>query len=390
MGLRKVFTASDLVAWRPYAPLAPTGFGGLLPAPYHAGLVTAPRIYGEEPNSRFASGSHLAQGALWAQREGVRSTINVLLMMRQSAWPSWNASVWKFDGATGAALARQPKTASGSDTGASASYDLFTSEPTNGALWWYGAHASAYHAGVVEVDPATTAQKGTVIPYSAFEMAPELAQQDAAEAFAIDREQRRAYVRWLGASVRRVDAYDLQGDGTWMWAHTLYAGSAVDQVLMTDTGTVYLIDENDWLTVYTAAGSFSGAVRNPRTAVWPFGYLYGWDRFYRRVLFLAGTENAADGASTLRVEAFYPSPAATRLSPPVPIERPRSGRRLALVASLSGDGGEPIAAMPGKLELDGVLVAAAVSDGAGDLLFRCDLAPGERTVTVTVDGGGTT
>lgn len=390
MGLRKVFTAADLVSWRPYAPAAPVGFGGTLPATYYNELVTAPRIYGEEPLTRYASGSHPAYGALWAQREGVRSTINVFFLMKQSAWPSWNASAWKFDGATGVLLDRQPKTAAGVVEGASPVYDRFTSEPTTGALWWFGVHASAYYGGVVEVDPATLAETGTVLEFAAFESAPGGVAQTAVAAFALDRSARRAYVRWSDAPVRRVDAYDLQGDGTWKYSHSIWAGSAVDQVLMTDTGIVYLVDQNDWLTQYSARGDFLGAVRNPRTAAWPFGYLYGWDRFYRRLLFLAGTENEADGASTLRIEAFYPSPVAARLSPAIPLERPRNGRQLALVASLSGDGGEPIAAMPGKLELDGEPAAAAASDGAGDLLFRCDVRAGERVATVIVDDGGTT
>lgn len=421
MGLLKVFTAQDTVWWRhfetkesrldlasgvldPHSCFDANGnprrwgfehgrydhVGWVtypnMPPPYNPDLVSNGRVYGEEPYLRYSSGSHPMWGAMWAQKDGDKSTINVMLKMRQSLWPSWGVSVWKFDGSNGVCVRRQPATAADTDIDgnfAGLVYDRFSAETISGRLWWYGLHATAYYNAVLRVDPTTLNVTGEEISLDLFEMPPgNLGKFDVA-AFAMDQDQNRAYVRWTGNPVRAVDAYDQTPTG-WKWSHRIHAGSAVDQVLMTDTGIVYLIDENDWLTLYDETGAYQGAVRNPRTAAWPFGYMYGWDRLYRRLLFLAGTENELDGASTLKVEGFYPIPEAMYLTPPIPTSRLRKGRKSKFVASLFGSGGESVSSVNGLVKVDGVNAAYSTTDTSGEFVFQhTPAAAGPMQVEVT-------
>lgn len=399
MGLTKVFMAQDTVWWRHFeaAESRPTdgsdpescldangnprrwgfehdtndriGWANWpnLPPIYSPDLVTNGRVYGEEPFQRYASGSHSMYGAMWAQKEGLASTINLFIPMRQAAWPSWNASVWKFDSASGVCLRRTPTKAVGVE-GVSVLYDRFTAETLSGRLWWFGLHADAYYHSFIGIDPTTFKTNGLEIDWNTFDDPPGNT-KNATSALGLDQDQGVAYVRWTGNPVRAVDAYKRRADGTWAWTHRIWAGAAVDQILLTDVGLVYLIDQNDWLSLYSAGGAYQGAVRNPRSAACPFGYMYAWDRFYRRLLFLAGTENEADGASTMRIEGFYPIPQATNLTPPIPLARPRKGKRLCVLAHFSGEGGEPIASTRGVLKADGTPVAQASADAAGDFTF---------------------
>src|SRR5690242_14054815 len=96
MGLRKVFTAADVAAYRlPWD-------GDPVPITYNGDLITAPRIYGEEISG---------VAAVWGGRDpniAGPSSVSFLATMRQIYWPGWGISRWRFDGQEGHLLERQP------------------------------------------------------------------------------------------------------------------------------------------------------------------------------------------------------------------------------------------------------------------------------------------
>lgn len=344
MGLVRCFEAEDPIAYRLW--------DGESAAPYNAYLITPPRLYAEE--IRPAVGR---PGALWGGADPNRwgpSSIGFFAATSHIWWPSWGAGRWKLDGQYGRALARQ---SGGTATGALAvTYGLFAVEPS-GAVWEFAGHPILDANGAVLMDVDTMQVTPQIIRPEDFAGHA----GDAMADVAVDRAADRVWIRWGANNVGQVSVYRLS---THALLHEIWAPNKTNGLVLSHDGFVYVADVLDWLCVYDYDGRLHGAMRNPRLVSQPGGVCYGWDAYYRRLLRLEGTPVAADGASTLRVEAFYPVPQAALLSPPIPRQVPRAGRRIYVLSRAVGEGAEPIVGRVAKLS--GGVTAAGSTDRHGD------------------------
>jgi hypothetical protein len=153
----------------------------------------------------------------------------------------------------------------------------------------------------------------------------------------------------------------------------VYTPNASAGVITTVEGFVYLVDELGWIMIYDYDGKFYNAMKNPTpTNLYPGGFLYGWDTFAKRLLFLGGTAVTSEGASTLRVVGYHPLPIGVVVTPPLPRQVPRKNRLISVLSHLSGEGGEPLAAKRGAVTR--AEAVAVVTDKDGDYIFTADPA----------------
>lgn len=338
MGLRQCFTAADPLAYRLPADIDPSPFEFL----YHPDLLVAPRVYGEEIAT---------VAAVWGGRDPNRygpSSISVLAIMRQVRWPGWDITRWKHDGQEGRLLSRDV----GLGGATMSTNGRFSVEP-GGAVWWYG---DPYVARAAELDAATLQETGSVILGADFGTL-------ALPAFAVDRAADRVFMR-TDTSGSRVQVHRLS---TQAKLADIWAPGEVRSIVLTHDGHVYLVDVLDWICCYDYEGRFRGALKATRAPSAPFGVVYGWDHYFKRLLRVVGTASATDGASTVRPEGFFPEPEAWELSPPLPLKVPRKGRTIYSFAHIAGEGGEPLAGR--RLTFTaGAASSTVAADANGDAL----------------------
>lgn len=341
MGLRKPFTASDPLAYRLASEM------GTFWLHYAPDLITPPRVYGEELTGL---------GAVWAGHDPNRygpSSLSVLASMRQDDYPGWDITRWKHDGQEGRALSRDV----GVGDAVMATYARFTVEPS-GVVWWFG---DPYTTRAVELDSATLAEAGAVIVGSDFGAL-------TLPAFAVDRAADRVFMR-KDTSGNRVEVFRLS---TKVKLVDLWAPGEVRSIVLTHDGFVYLVDVLEWICCYDYEGRFRGALKATRAPAAPFGVIYGWDHYFKRLLRVVGTASATDGASTVRPEGFFPEPEAWELTPPLPLKVPRKGRSIYSFAHIAGEGGEPLGGRRLTVTADGASSTVA-ADANGDA--RAALTP---------------
>jgi hypothetical protein len=346
MGLLRCFEAEDLLEYQLW--------DGSADASYNAYLITPPRIYAEE--IRPTTGR---PGALWGGADPNRwgpSSISFFAVTSQVRWPSWGAGRWKLDGRFGRKLERLSGATAFGQMGVTTG--LLSVEPA-GAVWEFAGHPFIDANGAVLMDVDTMTVTSQLIRPEDFAGHAAGAMVD----FAVDRAADRVWIRWLTNNVGQVSVYRLS---TRELLHEIWAPNQTNGVVLTHDGFVYVVDVLDWLCVYDYEGRLHGAMRHPRLVSHPGGVCYGWDAYYRRLLRLEGTPVAVDGASTLRVEAFYPVPQAALLSPPVPRQVPRAGRRVYVLSRAVGEGAEPIVGR--AAQLGGDVAGAGSSDHQGDVV----------------------
>lgn len=385
MALRRAFRATDRIQYALWpGPAAP-------PLVHYADyLISAPRLYQEELacfNSTYSPGIlYVTPGA----NPYGSTVINFFSVLTTVAWPSWGTARWRFDGQAGHLLGVDHFTTAFS-SGAIV-FDQMTSEP-NGSLWWFGQHADAYHSGPVQVDPVTFGPPGGTWGTSPYPASSFLDKNGGATIgyadFAIDRAGDRLFARWLTSNVGEVSIYRLS---TLAYLTSIYTPNKTCGVVLTHDGFVYVADEADWLCVYDYNGVFQNAFRNPRRSDYGAavasgfgsGVAYGWDRYYKRILFVGATPNAADGACKMRIWGYYPVPDAAGVTPPLPRQVPRAGRRVYVVSHCYGEGAEPLASR--SATATGADVGSAVTDREGDAVVAVTAsAAGTLPVEISVD-----
>lgn len=346
MGLQKCFEAADLLDYRLWANQCSNL--------YNEYLITPPRIYCEEVHAVKAGGTR--PGALYASQEdspaGV-SVINFVAACDQVCWPSWNVTRWTIDGAEGRKLRRVTL-----DGAAALSNDLIAVEP-GGSLWWFSGYADAFQGGAVLLNSDTLAATSTKIAYADFG-------KTGIEDFAIDRASDRVFVRWLSNNVGQVSIHKLS---TRELIADIWAPNKTNGIVLTNDGFIYLTDVYGWICVYDFDGNFYGAMKHPAPSGVKGGFSFGWDAYYKRLLYLPGTPCATDGASALRVQGFYPLPSTELLSAPIPLSVPRKNRPIYVFSHLTGIGGEPRGGRP--VTIGGSAPATmARTDPDGDAVFQ--------------------
>jgi hypothetical protein len=316
MGLKRVLV-TDIAE---YEQMDPDAYEG--PGPYNTYLLTPPRIYGEE--FRIIEGG-ANFGIVWSQAGiGIESdsTIHLFSTMVTYAWPSYALKKWTFDGKTGALISTE-------EVDAGLLWGSFAWEPlgNSGYLWEFGGNPIADDDGAIRVASdfaSLDASLGALVPddFTAAIGSDPIVIRD----FAIDRASDLVWVRWgIDAPNRvRVHRYASKEHIADLYTPNTTAGIAV-----TGDGTVFILDELDWLMQYSYAGAFRGGFRHPRAQVYADGtrpVAFGWDSFYKRLLLAGATANESDGASTVRIEGFAPRPKDTLLTSPLPLVPMRKER----------------------------------------------------------------
>ncbi len=346
---------------------------------YHDELISSPRIYQEQLASMASS---YKPGVIFVTPDANvngPTTIHFLGTTNQVAWPGWNAVRWRFDGQIGALLGVD-HTAFGSGI-----YYQQMIAGADGSLWWFGALATVYHGGPMQIDPATLAEIGTTSPYPVSSFLDKHGNNPIdIQDFSIDRGRDRFFVRWSTDYVGEIEVYELS---TRTYLTSIYAPNETNGVVLTHDGYIYLVDKADWISVYDYAGNSHGSFRNPRRQNYVGGYggiVYGWDRYYKRLLFLGGIQDAADGACKCRIWGYYPVPDAAGVTAPVPRQAPRHGRRVYVFSHAYGEGGEALASRGSTAT--GLDVVSGVTDQDGDaILSLTGGTPGSLSVSIAVD-----
>lgn len=345
MGLRKSFDAADPVSYRLAADIDPVIYGEIT---FHPELTTPPRVYGEELS---------ALGAVWGGRDGNRygpSTFSVLGTTNQIYWPSWGINRWRFDGQAGRLLERQTDVAL---SAVIATNPRFAVEPS-GALWWWG--TPYYPAYASALDGDTFAAAGLSVGGADFGAA------SGFRDFNVDRAADRVFVRPASNNAGQISIWRLS---TKAKIADIWTPGATKGIVLTHDGYVYVVDELAWLCCYDYDGRLCGALKASRPPASPLGVVYGWDPYYKRLLRVVGTANAPDGASTMRVEGYYPQPEEWTLTPPVPLKVPRKSRPVYSFAHVAGEGGEPMAARRVTFTA-GISSSTVAADANGDGLAQ--------------------
>jgi hypothetical protein len=342
--------------------------GPFAEARYNPGIMGSPfgsvwpfRRYAEEiaqPASRARP------GAVWGAHDPNRwdqASIKFLSNINQIYWPSWATRIWRFDAARGRSLGTFKES-----LGSLVVLDQFTVEP-DGSVWWFGPHADAYHGGpkLMSLSSDAIGLAEVVIPTDTFEQAAVI------EDFGLDRAARRAFVRRGENTVGQVTIYDFnQATMTATKVADIYTPNATAGIAPTLDGFVYVADVLDWICVYDYDGNFHGAYRNPRPNAHLYGAAYGWDQAYKRLLRVVNTPVDGLGASTLRIEGFYPVSAEAILTPPIPRQVPRKNRGIFVFSHLCGEGGEPLTGRHATLEHGGAVVGEGATDTDGDVAIE--------------------
>lgn len=390
MGLVKCFEAESYFEYDLY-PRPSSLFGGV---EYHTYLKTPPRTHCEE---------HAAVGTVWTECDPNRwgkTSISHLANLNQVEWPSWNVSRWRVDGTYGRKYVDlDGNTSYRNREGYSVVWDKFSWEPrgNGGRLWWYGAHADAYHggpvplvsgAGVTSADPAVGMALSAQVD-QAINLVSGWGLRGGATCFAMDADNERMFAQWDGANIGEVKVFRYPRDGSFdpdvHYLGSIFTpGHTVGTFLSTD-GFAYVHDSLGWICVYDYNARFYGALRDvTKIADSPWkGTCWGWDPFFKRLLRVRVTAPAVNGASTVRAEGFYPIIKEAYLSPPIPRSVPRVGRKTYFVSHVLGESrAEPIIGRRLKATIDGQ-VRYAATDQHGDAAFGFDLAtPGGAQITV--------
>lgn len=376
MALTRVFRAQDLVQYR----------HGPVEFPFGAHFFPEVEALGQVEEFAYITVA-APVGVVWARTDFAETdyTLFVLSKMHPINFPSWSINEWRFDPLTGqrfsyddeneswslsSALQDDPQPAHRIDFG-TFNADLIDTvhvEP-NGNLWWFGAAATAFNGGAIQLNAATYQPFGDPISPDDFldpRGNPPIDIQD----FAIDRNSDRLFVRWSTNNVGEVSIYRFS---TREFITNIFAPNQTCGIVLTQDGFIYVADEQDWLCQYDYDGVFYGALRNTRRSEYlggRGGFAYGWDSRYRRLLFLGGVPNEENGDSQLRVYGMFPTPDAALVTPPIPREVPRRGRRTMVFARIFGDGAEPISST--RVSVTGTAEQNASSDLDGDIVFAIE------------------
>ncbi len=368
MGLQPCFTAADALDYQLWDGVVPGTH-------YNDYLITPPRVYSEELQAITTT---YTGGTMWVERSGNKYseyTLNHWAVMTQYAWPGWGLKRWRLDAQFGHRV-------SSTAWVGSVVMDQITYEPS-GFIWWFGAHADAYQGGPTLVDASSLAPTTTHITNAQWRDAKGNVPGGATD-FAIDRGNDRMMVRWNTNAVGEVGIYKYS---TKQLLANIYTPNSTCGIIVTGDGFIYVVDVLDWLIEYDYNGVFQNAFRNPRRQTYlggNGGVVYGWDPFFKRLLFAGVTPNAANGACTVRPQGFYPVAAQAALTPPIPRQVPRKNKRTTFFSHLCGEGAEALANRTAAVS--GIVVSTPTSDLDGDIIFTATPpAAGIDPVTVSVD-----
>ncbi len=404
MGLRKVYEAA--LSYRDNSVLPYTG------TMWHGELIVPPKHYKET-----AASSGSSPGMLWSSQAprsvlgapvigngpgGVtrycNRPISFASITSQIEWPSWNIKRWVVDGDSGTEFQQlcggvaswselntsfNVNNFYGAQTSMNISqlYGRFVLEPPS-SFWRIGNPWDAHAA--VQLDAETMVLTGKYLDGASVNGGVGTGIGD----IAVDSVAKRVWVRKSFNNAGEIEAwyYDFNNPSTAQYLHSIWAPNATNGIVLSSDGYLFVMDVQDWIILYDYDGNLHSSFRQPRPYPCPGGVAWTWDDLYRRLLRVTGTPDAVDGACTMKVEGYYPIPTADSLTPPIPRQVPRKGRRIYVVSRLVGTGAEPVGSVPATLKLNGVAVASGRTDDKGDALLQVVIpAPGTTQVEVDVD-----
>ncbi len=322
--------------------------------------------------------------------------------VNQMCWPSWNVTMWIFNGRTGEKFQRLAQGESWEEPDADTFYDLmppdanggglrtamfdhFASVDASGLLWQFGNTTPIWwsHAAV-QRDPFTLDLTGRYI--DAFPDHYGVTHGSISD-MAYDSVAKILWVRWFGDVTGRVEvwSYDIANPAGRTWLHDIYTPNETNGLSLTSDGYIFAADSKDWVVLYDYDGRYHSAFIEPRPASCPNGVTWAWDRIYKRLLRVAGTpSDPTTGRSTMKVEGFFPIPANDSLTAPIPRKVPRKNRRITVLSRLVGEGCEAIGSAPIFVKVNTVSVTTSRTDGDGDAIIPITpAATGAITVEVS-------
>lgn len=331
----------------------PDGIG--LASLYNPYLVTAPRVFAESISS---------VDGVWVKRERTPYsdfTIYLAAIHDFIYWPSYNFTVYRFDGTTGAFLDRT--------IDQSLPYSLFAYQifqARDGSLW-----QSTVLGYFFEVDPLTFAEiSGTrELPakYGAITLdRPLVDRAQNLVVMAVDGEVGTVSV-WnfaTGAFVRRIAISGVH-------AAQIFAEDATRCYVLCTNGMLNLIDYS--------TGECISTLRAPEFEAASVNYALAWDRYLRRLLVFTTRADDTDGACLSTLSGYYPVPLGVSMTVPIPLRAPRANRRTPFLCRVYGDAGEGV---------PGVKITPAAVDASIDGAPPFTDSDGEALITLTPEAAG--
>ena len=393
MALPQPFTASTVLPYR--------AWDGVSAAAVNADLIAGARIYAEELRALGAV-AYRRPAAIW----GDGDRINVFASMRCIEDPGYYFRRWAIDSLSGAVLPQPSRSwyddlgnlvASVDDGFYAASVDMDENSQatvevgkgagaawSTGTIWRFGQDETTDYQGPIyaNYDGNSAGLGGAAITHEA-----DYGLTGYAVDFAIDRAADLVWFRMSADDGGLVRCFQISDKSL---VATLYAPNATKAILPTGDGFVFVVDAYDWILLYDYDGAYWGGMRNPLGAIPAGGRCHGWDPTTRRLLELTATASASDGASTLQVRGFYPTPQACYLTKAIPRTIPRKGQTSYFFAHLYGDGGEPITSRPVAVAASvplGITASNVITDAQGDAVTSCTPAStGANDAEMTMTG----
>lgn len=363
------------------------GIGGS----FNGYLLSGGRVFGEElacfendisPGAIGLFGpDNNTLGGNWVPNGSSDYTIMFMSQTVQTMGPGYAMGYWFFDAEFGGGFLVRPPFINIAehfhgrhvlipDPSPETMYNNMVFDP-QGFGWAYGTYPDIEHGGAFRFDPLTLVPSSPAVTVlHADYLDPRGDATEGIVDFAVDTIADRVFVRWVSNAPGEVSVYTRS---TQEFLFDLWAPNPTSNIVLADNQFVYLCDTSDWIMVYDYGnGAFLGACRNPRTE---FLYgrfnlqarVYGWDQPFKRLLSVAPVANDSMGGSRMAVEAFVPVPDAMIVSPPIPRNVPRLGRRITLVSHVFGDGAEPIAVRPSVIS--NAVDLDMTTDRDGDLVI---------------------
>ncbi|WP_160809579.1 hypothetical protein [Nitrosomonas sp. HPC101] len=341
------------------------------------GLTTNPTLYGE--NLKFISG-------LYAERKRTPTAdavVHVITRNDTVYFPGSYARNYSFDGGTGESLNSTTR----ENTPAIPFYDGMTLAhvmmDAGGGIW--GTSILSPGDGLWSpMDPDTLdldRRLSVSIEASTYGKA-------ILDVFMTDRTNDLLVAATSGSSA----SIDIFNFTTGALLDTLNVSGIPQQIIPEDNGRLFVYCKNGMFNLVDYINrrifsTFKAPLMASPGQIQSIAYTY--DRFHRRLLaFQILPDDPINGSCTSRVKGWYPVPLPVRLTKPIPLLLPRSGRNVPCLVRLIGDAGEPV----GGVHVQGVMsgVAAAVSPGVSDnngyaVLHTKATASGVATLTTTAE-----
>lgn len=301
------------------------------------------------------------------------NTLYVNATFKMSPWPSWVVTFHKFDCLKGSYLAR---VAAPSSVGTLLSFGA-TFRSKLGKLW--ARHMWGFTLQEFMFTESSVALGDMTLASSFF---PGLF---GFGFVAIDDDKQR----FLNGRFRDLTVHNLQ---TGALLDTLYMPDNISAVALEDSGRAYVLCANRVLVLvdYTRH-DILGVVQIPPapggSGYWNDGDVsMTWDHIFRRILIIEAVPDNADGSCATVVRGYRMVPLGTRITTPIPLEPPRKGRVIPVLAQVVGELNEGVGGYIITAEVTGeaAQVGVPMTTSFGEALIRCDCKnAGEATVNCT-------